>query len=75
MIDLLLALHGLAQKRGEGPALVEGLRKTPGVGDGPLIVISEEARKTSIYRKLSKLAVATAIRRKRPDRRQRSPPL
>ena len=41
MIDLLLALHGLAQQRGEGlhPALVEGLRKMPAVGDGPLIVI------------------------------------
>jgi hypothetical protein len=40
MIYALLKLHGLAQQRGEGllPELVEGLRKMPGRGDGPLIV-------------------------------------
>jgi hypothetical protein len=41
MIDLLLALHGLAKQRGDGllPELAEGLRKMPGRGDGPLVVI------------------------------------
>jgi hypothetical protein len=41
MIDLLLALHGLAQQRGDGlhPVLAEGLRKTQRLDDGRLIAI------------------------------------
>jgi hypothetical protein len=41
MIYALLKLHGLAQQRGDGllPELAEGLRKMPGRGDGPLVVI------------------------------------
>jgi hypothetical protein len=41
MIDLLLALHGLAQQRGEGllPELAAGLRKMPRLGEGRLIAI------------------------------------
>jgi hypothetical protein len=39
MIDLLLALHGLAHQRGDGlhPALAEGLRKIQRLDDGRLI--------------------------------------
>jgi hypothetical protein len=41
MIDLLLALHGLAQHRGDGllPGLAERLRMTPCFGDGRLVAI------------------------------------
>jgi hypothetical protein len=41
MIDLLLALHELAQERGEGmlPELADGLRKMQRLGEGRLIVI------------------------------------
>jgi hypothetical protein len=40
MIYALLKLHGLAQQRGEGLLLelAEGLRKTPRLRDGPVIV-------------------------------------
>jgi hypothetical protein len=45
MIDLLLALHGLAQQRGEGllPELAESLGKMPRLGDGRLTVIVGDA--------------------------------
>jgi hypothetical protein len=45
MIDLLLALHGLAQQRGDGllPELAEGLRKMPPFGEGRLTVIDGDA--------------------------------
>jgi hypothetical protein len=45
MIDLLLALHGLAKQRGEGllPEWEEGLRKIQRLGDGRLIAIDGDA--------------------------------
>ena len=45
MIDLLLALHGLAQQHGDGllPELADGLRKMPRVGEGRLIAINGDA--------------------------------
>ena len=45
MIDLLLALHGLAQQRGEGllPELAEGLRKAAAGGENRMTVISGDA--------------------------------
>ena len=45
MIGLLLALHGLAQQRGEGllPELAEGLRKAAAGGENRVTVISGDA--------------------------------
>jgi hypothetical protein len=45
MIDLLLALHGLAQRRGDGllPELAERLRKTPRIGNGRMVGIDGDA--------------------------------
>jgi hypothetical protein len=45
MIDLLLALHGLAQQRGDGlhPVLAEGLRKIQRFDDARLFAIDGDA--------------------------------
>ena len=45
MIDLLLALHRLAQQRGDGllPELANGLRKMPSVAEDRLIAIDGDA--------------------------------